>query len=364
MKFRAFVLGVFGVTASYLLLALLLNYLIDPARLFHEGLESGAARILAARGNVAFLTNFDERLLQKQRLESESTHKVDWIVVGSSRAMEVAESMLGGQLINLSVSAASIEDLASLLKLGTDRLNPGGVVIGIDPWLFNGNSGRGPSTSLMSEYVSAMAELAQTNNVVSLARTTNSAPDDRYLQLVSLAYLRASVRFVLSGGLSKQLYFRQDDTSASDEWDVVRQDGSRQYNRSMTGKTQNAVEADALREGRPPVYLFDSYRELDNHAKAIFEALVAHYRSRRAVALLLSPYHPTTYSMIAKGYPQLAEVEALVRKVARKYDVPVLGSYDPERAGCTRAEFFDGMHPKPSCIGRVMSKLGEVAVRP
>jgi len=35
--------------------------------------------------------------------------------------------------------------------------------------------------------------------------------------------------------------------------------------------------------------------------------------------------------------------------------VPVIGSFDPRRSGCDETEFLDGVHPRESCIHRVLT---------
>jgi hypothetical protein len=49
------------------------------------------------------------------------------------------------------------------------------------------------------------------------------------------------------------------------------------------------------------------------------------------------------------------ETEAAFRKLAKDLQVEILGSYNPKTAGCNSSEFYDGMHPKESCMRKIVS---------
>ena len=65
------------------------NYCVDPAQLFSGGnYEQGVADILLSGNNVANVSNYDERLLQKAYVNN-LKRRNDVIVLGSSRSMQI-----------------------------------------------------------------------------------------------------------------------------------------------------------------------------------------------------------------------------------------------------------------------------------
>jgi hypothetical protein len=52
-------------------------------------------------------------------------------------------------------------------------------------------------------------------------------------------------------------------------------------------------------------------------------------------------------------------IEKIFRMLAAKYDLEILGSYDPIRIGCAKNEFYDGMHPKEECMTKAIGLTKE-----
>ena len=46
------------------------------------------------------------------------------------------------------------------------------------------------------------------------------------------------------------------------------------------------------------------------------------------------------------------------RNLSKELNVEIVGSYNPLKVGCNEYEFYDGMHPKDSCMDKVVSNLG------
>jgi hypothetical protein len=51
------------------------------------------------------------------------------------------------------------------------------------------------------------------------------------------------------------------------------------------------------------------------------------------------------------------KIEDQFRKIAKQNNIQLIGSYDPKRVGCNESEFYDGMHPKESCMKKVIKEL-------
>ena len=72
---------------------------------------------------------------------------------------------------------------------------------------------------------------------------------------------------------------------------------------------------------------------------------------------MLSPYHPGLYQMMKRDGQQVLAVERTFREIAKATGVRIIGSYDPDAVGCGEDEFFDGMHPKATCMAKVLASL-------
>ena len=73
------------------------------------------------------------------------------------------------------------------------------------------------------------------------------------------------------------------------------------------------------------------------------------------VSLILSPYHPDMYARMDSQKPIFLEIEKWFRQFSKEHNIEIIGSYDPVQIGCDENEFYDGMHPKPSCMAKVFN---------
>jgi len=135
--------------------------------------------------------------------------------------------------------------------------------------------------------------------------------------------------------------------------DKIRRDGSRVYNVSYANKSLKEVEHDALS--------FASYAmspfEYSIENKILFERFILSIKNTQKVILVLSPYHPKLFSYLEMHSPHFSRIENEVREFAREHNILVVGSYNPKVSGCALDEFYDGMHPTPNCINRMLEKF-------
>jgi hypothetical protein len=104
---------------------------------------------------AVYSSNMDERQFIKFRIQFESLNP-NAIVLGSSRIMQIGELNYNNKIINLGVSGASIEDDIAIADIATKKFKPSTIFIGLDPWLFNSQSGQERWKSLSYEYFSAL----------------------------------------------------------------------------------------------------------------------------------------------------------------------------------------------------------------
>lgn len=302
---------------------------------FAMDLESNMAKELS-NNEVIYTSNINERKFIKSRIEYESISPKT-IVLGSSRIMQIRSQNVG-ELLNFGVSGSSVEDNVAIWKLATKKFDPDLILISADPWLFNYRSGQDAWKSLEAEYYDGLSDLKI--NFESGVRITpaNEAGD-------SSIFLRL-YKFI-------NIFKIASNNDSPESIDKIRRDGSHVYNFKYANRTFNEVESGANDYAK---YAMMPY-ENSTVTKDIFEKLILQIKSERNVVLVLPPYHPKLYKFMVQEDKNFIEIEKNFREMAAKLQVHIIGSYNPEKIGCSNHEFYDGMHPKASCMNKVVKQL-------
>lgn len=334
--------------------ALGLNAAVDPAGLLDGDRRAVAAARDLVAGNAIPLSNADDRRLQHAYAVARA-ETLDVLIMGSSRMMQIEASLLPGRkLYNASVSSLTLDDLLALAELFVERRTPPELlVIGIDPWLFDADPLNARWSALESQ-VQAM------RRGLDLPPAENGREAGVVGNLLSLSYTRESVNDVLATWRSRAGQTGGDAFAAG----TKRPDGSILYGAAYAGRNEGAIRADALADGRQYVNARSISRPFAAGSVATFEKLLAHIRRRGvALVLVLPPYHPLTHAHVVReddgaNYAQLKQV---VENIAARTGARVAGDSDPAIAGCAADEFWDGVHPKTSCLHRIVGPVVESA---
>jgi hypothetical protein len=298
--------------------------------------EEAMAKELASSSAI-FSSNINERIFIKNRILYENM-KPEAVVIGSSRVGQVSSKGTGLDLINLSVSGASVEDLIAIWELSSYKFNPYYVFLGADPWIFNQKSRQNRWVSLRLEYFKGMSKIGLYNEIISSENNNISDPNIQIIKFYNLV--------------------NQSKIKAKDElpalFDKILKDGSYVYNLTHADMSVEAVERGASS--------YISYAMTDfsysSYARTILERLVKEIKTQnRQVVFVLSPYHPIVYDLMHKRDTKFMEIEGIFKEIAELNGVVVIGSYDPIKAGCHTDEFYDGMHPKDKCMNKIFSQL-------
>lgn len=324
------------VLASLFLIALTIIFLGFFLRKIELNNEEVMANALC-ESEVIYSSNINERIFIKNRINCERSNP-EAIVIGSSRIMQASSKGTGLDLLNLSVSGASLEDLITITNLSSKKLKYDYIFLGADPWIFNLNSGQNRWMSLSEEYKNALVDLAIDKEI-------------NISQINSPSYSISAVnRFYYSVNLSK--IKAVDDTASM--IDKIRKDGSRVYNLPYSNQSSSEVERVA--------HNYISY-SMANYsysieAQTILERLIAEIKKQnKKIIFVLSPYHPILYKLMQSEDRKFLEIESKFREIAVSSGVELIGSYDPTKVGCSSEDFYDGMHPKDKCINKVFTEL-------
>lgn len=333
--------------APVFLLVAAVNYLIDPSLLFGNGrIEREMTQTMLSGQNIANILNYDHRLLQKFYFEG-LQQTPDIVVLGSSRSMLVRQSHFPGHsLYNAAVAGGSVEDYLSIYQLMLNNGHtPQTVILDISPWVFNRNNGQTRWRSLSAEYFQALDRLEIDHGLDEYLRSIDV---EKYSALFSLPYLQESLRWVNRDNT----YYATPLTYTGEV--IKLSDGSRVYG----DDEENRSEAELNRLVSTAIDNLPEFAELDPYFMQVFDAFVERLQADGVqVVFFLAPYPPAMYAADAL-HPSALAVEQYLQTMAAENKILLLGSYDTAAAGCDALEFYDSVHPRPSCI----AKLGLEAV--
>ena len=329
--------------SSFIIIILIVstNYLGDSAQLFNKGYENKIAKIRLQGNNVTNITNYDERILQREWI-SKIESSPDIVVLGSSRSMMIrAKDFKNKKLINNSVSGASVQDLIAIYQLyKSNKILPETFIIGLDPWIFNENNGQTRWLSLKQEYSFFFDE--------NIDRNLNC---EKLKQLVSISYFQSSFKMGLEKILKKNV-----DPIATDKIynrnDSKLFDGSVTYNKKYTESSNyKTVNMRALESVKSEIYSLNKFEDISPELFSEFEKLcmeILHNDIR--LLIWIPPYHPLVYEKLKKKYEIVLELENQILKFTKSKNIVCSGGLNPAKFGLISENFYDGMHLKEGVL--------------
>jgi len=323
------------------------NYVGDAANLFSKNFEMKVAEGILSGNNVTNVSDYNERLLQKY-VVTRSSLCPDILVLGSSRTMEISSAYFPGRsFFNNSVSGATIEDLTGIYELYEQKkCHPKNIIIGLDPWTLNKNNGQVRWQSLAREYNIFLRELK-------MDTVPNEETVNKYSQLISPSYFMASLRAL--GKSKKPLPVKTDVNSTFTRL----RDGGVSYGDDHRNLTLLQIEAKAREYAAVNnIYSVEKFDELSPGVVFVLEHFIAKLkREGISVTFFLSPYNPIVYHIFETNnqYKEIRQSEIYYRSLASKYNITVLGSFDPQVCGMDQSFFYDGMHCNSKGIKALLS---------
>ncbi|MCW7480639.1 acyltransferase family protein [Leptospira kanakyensis] len=274
----------------------------------------------------------DERIFIKERIFLQNKNP-DVLIIGSSRIMSI-DGISKQQCLGLGVSGASVEDDIAIAYLSEQKINPHTILIGADPWLFNLNSGHIRWKSLEKEYLEATSSQSKNNNIHIDSNVINEV----------IINLYKALNFSLK---------RVPDDDTPEFHAKIRRDGYHIYDLVYDSKSQKEIESgfiDQIEYGMGQ-YVFSPKAKLE------FVNMLQQQSSKRDVVLVLTPYHPKLYEKMKNQNPNFLKIENEFRELARENNISIIGSYNPDKVGCSVADFYDGMHPRAQCMKKVTDQI-------
>lgn len=314
--------------------------------LFTTQVKKGHEFILAetlSEAEYVYFSNLDERQFNAARLTYPPAEATS-LVMGSSRLMQLGANVLKPGALNLSVSGASIEDFIALLGEAVSKLDPDVVFLGADPWLFNIHDNQNRWRSINDLYQHWKSCITP-----NLENTSNC----EYPKLKRNDYDELLTQ---AGHLYWKIHDKDRLVADNSKYEAVGKkafDGRHIYDENYALKSKAEIRATFANQSE---YSMSPFR-FDDSAKTLFINLITWLDAKGIkVILILPPYHPELYPTMADenaGY-KLAEDEFI--DLARRHGLELYGSYNPRSAGCTKAQFYDGMHPKAACFQEILDE--------
>lgn len=349
---KKFLIKLFLVLLPIFLIVISVNYFGDAAKLFSTDYEKNLSDEIIKGNNITNVTNYDERLLQKFLIHN-STFCPDVLVLGSSRVMLINSTYFKGQtFFNNGVSGASIEDLLSIYQMyDGKKCQPKKIILGLDPWTLNINNNQTRWTTLTPEYYLLYNKLTNRNVI-----PQNEFINLKFLQLISPSYFKNSF---------KSMFLDSDKpiitTSKINNTFTKCADGSISYDLKYRSATLNEIEKKAISFISGDIYSIEKFDKLSPEIIFLLENFIKHLKTKHIeISFFLAPYHPKVYSFIAKSkkYRQVIDSENYFRNLGKKYGIPVVGSYNPDKLNMSNSYFYDGMHCNENGIKVILdSKL-------
>lgn len=315
--------------------------------------ERTLARALLDGEALAGYDTMNERLLLRLLIE-ELEVPFDTIALGSSRILQMsADIAQGGSFFNCGVSGADYRDVMNTFYL-FERAGklPKNVIIGLDPWLLNGNEDalhHKSDADLLEEfkavclgYENGWQELY--GPPADLMGSENDKDKDEHSPDDALPLVEGNPR-------------EQHKEAKMPDGQVMYTVDFREADSEVVGYRAHAEALSFLR--------MSGYLAPDPELCELFHRFVQYMQFKGVnVVLVMLPYHPLVYSYAneyAEVYPGFFLTERWFTQYALDYGVALYGSYSPFVTNNAEVCFYDGLHIRGEAIASIFAGVNAVA---
>lgn len=304
-----------------------------------NGFESKSAQLLMNYNSI-YLSKMDERLFTKFRIIYEDLNPKT-LIIGSSRTKLISNHLLKRNSINLSVDSATLEDQITITSIAIEKFDIDTVIISADPWLFNNYITKPAGErwlSLEKEYKRAILDIQNKRklNIIDKNFSKNVNYNHNAIDVIydKINLQKSQIASAESKFNYKSLIFR---------------DGSMVYSRQMLNNLQT--------KGLPIKHFIEPF-QFSQARLELYEDFIKYLiESKKNVIFILVPFYEQSYKSTLKENLTLISMENKFIDIAKKYNLKIVGSYNPEAMGCNKDEFYDDMHPLLGCIEKIIKEV-------
>ena len=333
------------------------NVLVDPINLYRSyDYDKGIAALLLSGKNVARPDLDNDRLVERYFIEGQRAAP-DIVVIGSCRSYNIGTNIFPHvNIINSAQGAASMGDYLSVLFDYDQRgMLPKKIILGIDPWFLNPNSGE-------IKWVASKEQALGMLKKLGVRSWDSKAPwigSRRLMNIFSLSYFQTAIQNFIAKAPKASAYAATDQEIA-DDYDIWLKDGRVSSSRMRTSTPAQEIREEAKTFALVGTGLYFALQKPDAQWAGILERMISYLQSKHVeVMFFLSPYHPVIYQSLVGSAKNkvIVDVENYYREIAKKYHLKVIGSYDPERCRLTENDFFDPYHAKREGIEKIFQRF-------
>jgi hypothetical protein len=285
-------------------------------------------------------SQLDERIFKKKYAELFKNKKVDYLILGASRHMQISsEAVKGRETLNLAISGAKIEDLIAIYQVYKDNhIKANNIILGIDPLFFNSDYGDNWWRSI-AEYYYEFEKIEDYINYNKLSdrmfsidyfRMVINAIKEKKQDYPSLTFLRSYINNGFTRG----------------------KDGSIYYPQNAREKEQIEIDNNA-RDLDITEYKFDTLsEERINKLEILIDSML---NKASNLYVIMLPYHPILYQRIIQR-DCIQNTFIYVKQLANKKKIKVFGDYNPKSVGFTEKDFIDATHARKESLDKLIAK--------
>jgi len=347
-----------------IIIVIFVNYFGDAANIFKRDYEKNIANYILKGKNVTNITNYNERLLQKNLINNSSICP-EIVVVGASASMLINSSYFKGKtFFNNSVSGGSIEDIIAIIEMYSQKkCFPKKIIIGLQPYVLNKNNNQTRWQTLDLEYQSFINKMSknppkkQESSINKI--NTIIKKNIYYKELLSPSYFQSSIWSLIDGNTNPII---TDKTTNKTFTKLA--DGSIIYDTKYRTASDKIIEEKVSIFLAGNIYGIEHFDALDKDLESKFIYLIEYLSLKNVqVEFYLAPYHPRVYQLISKNekYKNVLESESFFVNLGFRKNITVRGSFNPNKLHLDKTYFYDGMHLKEKGIATIFNPPHTVA---
>ena len=334
------------------------NRHFGPEMYSGDGPAKIAQALAAGKSYAVFDLNINIRALRDAHI-GQMQAAPDMAILGASHWQEAHADLLPGiNVYNAHVHRDYYEDVLAVTELFVrhDKL-PKRMMISLRDNIFTSIADRRDHLWLPGvPYYRAMAKRLGLQE----AGWLETLPVQRWNELVSVPMLLGNISRWFKAEerphATSYRYFKSLDTLLPDGSIVW----SRDHRSLFTERRSKSLSVSfgGQNANSPP--------KIDPKGVEAIDALLAYLGTKGVeVTLAQPPFNPLFLNVVRdKPYMEgLRRVDAVMRRLADKHGLKIVGSFDPNVVGCDASMFIDSEHANPLCLSKILDELLDPAMR-
>ncbi len=335
------------------------NVYEDPANIFHDNSKEMAE--LLSKGYATYNTsdNGNEREI-KHNMIMLMPDEVDCVAIGPSLIMTVNKDEVGtDSFINLGVSGSDLYDVLAqfgLMKIYDKK--PKKVILCVDSYFFDESfyNAKDARNKGLKNYAEYMLEVLEGENPKPVSYDYYNYIKTRIEQAFSITYFQAAWKQIQKNGkyIVDNERYGVVGANFNGEYAYYDSDASLVYEKDFQEKGVSFVKKECANYNIKKQFAYDKH--INKYSMEVFEKLICYMQEQGIeVELFLCPMSPSLWDRIDKDkshYPILDEISGFAYDMSNKYNLKIIGTYNPYKIGMKDEDFYDARHVRRELMGK------------